>query len=278
MDDITDLTTLSGTGLTRRPSSKKSDVALLGKIIGTYIAPVQISHDYRARWEVTVCPVGVCRLGDGAVEASLRYLDHAKSIHASWLRCYAQIEATHLALSQMLMASDRVDPLTASRLITALFAALGKKKSEQENALLLAATVDMFSPLDASVGIATGLWSPINTHPFVLAVAIKALIAKAVFTSPAELRAEIKHVTTAIERAAWAMESIGEMIWRADEIVFAGDRAAWDSNYAGVSSNVARAMRDNLVEEDPFTDDDGTEIPPTARWAALDALANGAPE
>jgi len=274
MDDITDLATLAG-GKSLTTSSTKNGVALLGDVIGKYIAPVQIAHDYRARWEATVCPIGVgraqCEIEQGLSPARLA---GAKSIHAPWLRCYAQIEATHIALSQMLMGFDRVDPLTASRMVSVLFAALGKKKTDTENALLLAATVDMFSPLDESVAIATGLWEPLNQHPLIVALAIKALIAKSVFTSASELRAEMKRVVNAIGRAAWAMEYIATTIWEADEAVFLGDRAAWDAHYASVGADVAAVMRDNLVEEDAYTDDDDNEIAASPRWLALDALAS----
>ena len=220
-----------------------------------------------------MCPIGVGRLGEGEID--LRYLGGAKSIHASWLRCYAQIEATQWALWEMLSSPERVDEATAMRMVSVLFAVLAKKKSEDENAMLLGATVDMLSPRDASVSMLMGVWEPINAHPFVLAVAIKKLIATAKFTSASELRDAMKEVCRTIGNSAWAMEYIGNMIWRADAIVFAGDRAAWNANYAKVDSRVARAMLDDLIGEGPDDYDDeelGPTSPPSPRWLALNAL------
>lgn len=272
MDDIT-IPPPGSKNLTRPTSSRKNGVAVLGEIMGNYIAPLQISRRYRGQWEASRGPIGLVCLGDDALETPLRFLGVAKGIHDRWLRHYAEIEATHRALTRMLMGSERVDAATATRMVSVLFAALGMKKSDAENAMLLAATVDMLSPLDACVGAATGLWEPINQHPFILAVAIKRLIATAKFTSAAELRAEMKNACNTVGHAAWAMEYIAELIWRADEIVFIGDRAAWDANYASVSSSVALAMRDDLINEEPYIDDDDNDIPPSERWRALDALA-----
>jgi len=270
-----DLTILPGRNLTR-PAKETNSVALLAEIMGRYIAPLQASRDFRAQWQASGLSIGSMVFGEGAIETSpLRYLAEAKRIHAGWLRHYSEIEAAHSALTEILMGFERVDPLTATRMVAVLLAALGKKKSDEETGLLLAATTDMLSPLDAAVAITTKLWEPVNAHPFVLAVAIKALIAKAVFTSASELREEMGRVSRNIALAASAMSYLAETIGRADEIVFVGDRATWSTNYADVDSGVAAAMRDSLIREAPDIDDDGSEIPPSDRWRALDEKAGG---
>ena len=262
-----EITTIGRKNLTTQRTSSKNGVAVLGEIMAKHIAPLQRSHHFRILWQTAGDTIGTVCLGEGEIGSPPHYLGKAKEIHAGWLRHYAKVKATNTALSRILMSRERVDTATALRMVSVLFAALGKKKSDEENALLMAATVDMLSPLEACVGIATGLWELINQHPFILAVAIKRLIATAKFTSAAELREEMKTATGKVGYARWVTEYIGGMIERADEIVFLGDRAAWEANHASVSGKVALAMRDSL-----FEDGGDDEFPPSPRWQALNAL------
>jgi hypothetical protein len=157
-------------------------------------------------------------------------------------------------------------------MLSVLFAALGKKKGD-EGAMLLVACADMFSATNEAIGHATGLWKPISRHPLVLALAIKKLIATAVFTSCAELREAMNEVRGTLEMRKWAMEYIVDLIERADEIVFVGDRAAWDAAYADVGSDVVKAMLGWVeMQESPYTDDDDVDHPGSPRWAALNAI------
>src|SRR5262245_17351644 len=104
--------------------------------------------------------------------------------------------------------------------------------------------------------MATGLWKPLDKHPLILAIAIKQLVASAVFTSPAELRAAMTRVRERLETLLWAMQYLGDIIERADKLVFVGDRAAWGVAYADIPSEVIAEMQQfGCIGEDGGNDE-----------------------
>jgi hypothetical protein len=187
----------------------------------------------------------------------------------------AEITAASAALVGICGSLSTVSQPVAIKMLSVLFGALSKRKadaSDENAAMLLAATADMFDPVSRSIGATTGLWKSIPAHPVVLALAIKQMLAKQVFQpAPAE-------VLEAMERArerigylmGWTLQAL-QLACRADAIVFEFDRPAWDATYTGIGSEVAQAILDQLDGEAPGEDDDGP-VPGSPRWLALDAL------
>jgi hypothetical protein len=260
-----------GTGLARPTSTLISDT------MAEFVGPLQVIEKFRQEWCRSGRNIGAVCLGEGDIEP-LRFIDEAKRIHSRWLRHFAAIRAAYGALFEVLVLPNRqIDHPTALRMLTVLFSALGKRKTDDENAALLLASADMFSTLDESIGGLTGLWKPIDRHPLILAIAIKQLIATAVFTSAAELREAMAKVRKTLETHAWAMKYLGGIIERADRIVFAGDRAAWRAAYADIDAEVVALMQG--VDDEGGDDDDGNVSPPgnstiapSPRWLALGEL------
>jgi hypothetical protein len=58
-----------------------------------------------------------------------------------------------------------------------------------------------------------------------------------------------------------------ELLTKADEIIFAFDRPAWDAAYAEVNSKIPLVMQAQLFDEESYEDSEATP-----RWQALDDL------
>src|SRR5205823_9619507 len=133
---------------------------LINDTLTELVAPLQVSESFRKEWNaVSGHTIGSVCLGDDDEPFKPWFLGNAKRIHGRWLRHYVEIRATHSALFEILvLPNKRLDHPTTVRMLSVLFAALGKKKSDDENATLLLACADMFSSIDESIGGATGLW------------------------------------------------------------------------------------------------------------------------
>jgi hypothetical protein len=137
--------------------------------------------------------------------------------------------------------------------------------------MLLASCADLFDPVNEIIGGTTGLWNRVSRHPAVLALAIKTLVRTSVFTpSPAELLAALKEAESKLGKLVHYTDQWLDTMRRADAIVFAFDRAAWDAAYAKVRSSVALAMLPS--NEEPDEDEDGNAIAASPRWQALHEL------
>ena len=114
----------------------------------------------------------------------------------------------------------------------------------------------------------------VPTHPLVLALAIKQLMAEKTFEpAESELRAALEKVEQRLTLHRSYLSGWLGRLERADEIVFTFDRPAWDRAYANVHSDVPRQMRARLFEDGPGEpNEDGNEIPPSPRWQALNDL------
>jgi hypothetical protein len=166
---------------------------------------------------------------------------------------------------------DEIGFAAAQKMLSVLFATLGKRKADDESsAMMLAACADMFSPASNMISEMIGV-KPVSKHPVILALAIKKLLGASVFApSPAELRAAMAEVKSAISlREAWLCQFLNWM-QRADRLVFEFDRPAWEAAYAQLDGSVARAMLRGLIEGP------GEDAAPSPRWQALNTIAKQA--
>jgi hypothetical protein len=276
---------MPGKGIARRSSKGDAARVVIRETLAEFLGPLASAKDYATRWEATAGTIsGKVWLGDGPIEPLVPHLlETAKRVHGEWLRHYADIVQLGRVLLNILMGPKPIDEESAMQMMLRLFASLGKRKSDPENAKLLNASVDMLSPLNQQMGSVTGLWEPINTHRLIVALAVEKIIATEKFTSTAELREAMEEATRAV---GFYYRDIGEItaaIERADAIVFLGDQAAWNAAYEQVDDKVIAAMQRHLkYKEDPYLDDDGVDQPGTPRWSALTAIVEskklGAPE
>jgi hypothetical protein len=195
-----------------------------------------------------------------------RFLDRAKIVHGRLLPHARKVEEAEAMLLDVIAPYH--NPITyslATKMLAVLFGALSKRKADDadENAnTLLMACADMFNPVNDAIGDSTGLWKPPPKHPLCLALAIKALLAKSVFSpSPSELRLTLQDV---LKRMNYKLEPLSRFLSalrRADRILFKFDRDAWTKAYADVRSNVVLVM---------LGDDEGDES--SGHWQALNQL------
>jgi hypothetical protein len=134
-----------------------------------------------------------------------------------------------------------------------LFATLSKRKVDDDNAaMLLASCADLFNPMNDTIGSPSRLWKPVSKHPVVLALAVKRLIATSKFMpAPSELRDTMELVVEKLSSLGACTQMFIEAVEKADAIVFAFDRPAWNASYARVSSQVPLAMQGRLQDEEP---------------------------
>ena len=254
-------------------SAAKTGLAEISRTLSTFAPPLQTAADCQDDWQREGRSIGIKIFADEIVDPTPRVLQEAKNIHARWLRRYPDLCAARSALSRVLWPiQDRIDHASALRMLAQLFAALGLKKNDAENAMLLASAADIFSPLDGLIGGATRLWAPVSGHPLILALAIKKIIATAKFTSCAELREAMDEARHAISLRSWAVDYLENIVHRTDEILFDHDRATWEAHYSNVASAVPELMLPGSEGPGYYEDDDETPIPPSPRWTALDNI------
>ena len=234
MDEIIEM---SGKSLTTRPASKDG-LALINEPIAAFVHPLQMAKHCEEEFRRSCRDIGQ----DYLPFVQRNYLELANKLHGHWLHAYADIYAAHSTLFKMLVLPPEqpLDRGDAVRMLSTLFAALGKKKKDDEGATLLLACADMFSPLNEVVGDVTDLWEPISRHPLILALAIKKIIADSVFTSAAELRKAMIKVQRKIELRARTLKYLLDLTSRAARDVQAEVRSATLRGAgAGVEQRVA---------------------------------------
>jgi hypothetical protein len=262
---------MTGKGVARRPVAKGTGLTLINDTLADFVEPLRIADECRRQLQQGIEQGGFysylgCERG---LEA--KFLDRAKIIHGRLLRNIAQVQAAYSALLQVVIPPWR-NPLThaqATAMLGVLFGTLSKTKADDENsAMLLASCADLFNPTNDIIGTTTGLWKPISKHPLVLALAIKQLIATSVFKpSPSELRDAMKLALSKLDALGGYSGQWLELLTKADEIIFAFDRPAWDAAYAEVNSKIPLAMQAQLFDEESYEDSEATP-----RWQALDDL------
>jgi hypothetical protein len=265
--------TKTGSRMPAKGGRDSGGVALIDATLTEHGVMLELIHQYVGDWASDGGHVGADEFDPQVPQK----LERAKHVHRRWLRDYARIRTLDVALDQILiLPRNRVDQGTAVRMITVLFSALGKKKSSEEDATLLSAAADMFSPISDTIANATGLWEPISKHPLILAIAIKKLIATAKFTSAAELREAMEEVRRTLEKLSFRIDQIRETIERADAIVFETDREAWAAAYRDVDISTVERMLARLFHERPLEEnDEGPAVEASPRWAALNEMLVG---
>jgi hypothetical protein len=222
---------------TNKPKPAAVGLALINDILDADV--VQALSDAKQMTEVVQEAPTVCYY-DGRIGET--WLDNARPLHARWLKAALRAETAADLLYDVAFPRSPITPAEAGAMLRYLFAAKGKKRGDEARAKL-ASCIEIFSDRSNALGEATGLWKSVPRHRLVLALAIKQLMAKALYEpEECELRealATVKQRLSTLGR--WASE------WRqrlkcVDQTVFRFDRPAWDAAYAAVDSNVVLAM------------------------------------
>jgi hypothetical protein len=199
-----------------------------------------------------------------------------KALHRSWLPNIVHAVAARDLLVEItgcIPGGRRITvrPADASAMLHYLFGVMGRRRSGEAAAKLMAC-IDIFSPESNLLGPALGMWEEAPTHPVILAIAIKQLMAAKTFEpAESELREALGKVRERLFMlGGWAGKWL-EKLDQCDATLFERDRAAWDAAYANVSVEVVRQMQER-GDEGPCEDDDGNPTPPSPRWQALDDL------
>jgi hypothetical protein len=185
----------------------------------------------------------------------------------------ALVSATRKALFPVvhpnMIAAPTINRAIAVQMLTVLFGSVGKAKGT-EGETLLDACLQMFAPGADAVGETTGLWRPVSRHPLILALAVRTLINNAVFTSSKELRDAMQEAHSSIRSLFDDTDRWLKLLKTSDRLVFEFDRDAWNLAYRDVGPDVVREMQER--EEEGYEDDDGEDVPPSPRWAALESM------
>jgi hypothetical protein len=258
------LVKMPGKGLAS--SAPKGDgLVAMNQALECFAPALAISNRYSLQWGASICTIGV-----GDVPG--RSVDVARKIHRGFLAALAEMDRARETLRQVTRGDPPVEHMTALAMLRVLFVAIGKRKSDEESALLLAAAADMFHPVNDVLGFFTGE-DAINRHPLVLAIAVKRLIATEKWTSCAELREAMAKEAKFISRDVWHLEYMAAAIGRADDMLFEKDRATWDETHVRVDAAIERLMLSELEDlESPYVDDDDVSQPGSPRWQALDEM------
>jgi hypothetical protein len=239
------------------PAAKAAALAPLNEALGSVPRAMSVANTCRRLMEHAL-PIEHAARHVGRAKAVLEHLPHVPG---------AVLAHSCLLDVQITGPGHEVTFDAAGAMLSVLFGALSKRKADENAAMLMAACADMFDPLNRELGEVTGLWAPVCNHPAVLAIAIKTMLAKSVFTpSPSELRETMAEVKGRIDVHAYWLGEFLSWIETADGIVFEFDRPAWDLVYATLDGGAAHAMR-NWLGEGP-----GDDEPATPRWQALDAI------
>ena len=246
------------TRATSKPNPATFGLALMNGIFNADVMQA-LSDAKRLSEEAWQAP-RLCYHNGGIGEA---WLAAARPLHARWLNAAPRAAAAFRLLLDIHFELAPISQAEASAMLRFLFAAKGRKRGD-EAAAKLAACIDMFTPASNALAEAMGLWKPVPRHPLVLALAIKALMAKRLHEpEECELREELATVRQRLDKRCARVGEWQQTLAYADETVFAFDRAAWDAAYATADSAVVLAMLTAI-------DDDGN--PATPRYAALKAL------
>ncbi|WP_354130425.1 MULTISPECIES: hypothetical protein [unclassified Bradyrhizobium] len=195
-------------------------------------------------------------------------LPAAKANHAKMLQRAALVRQAHVALLAVayphIVRTPTITPEIALAMVSVLFRGVGRAKGVEANALI-ASCVAMFNPHCDIVGGATELWTPVSSHPVVLALAVQKLQFNTVFTSTAELRSAMQEARSSVVWLVQAAERWLDLLRNSDRVLFEHDRAAWDLAYANMGADAVGAM-----QEAADAAYEGVDDPP--RWHALEAL------
>jgi hypothetical protein len=271
-----DITMIAPGGALARPKKAKpaaaAGVALINAALSLAVVQAMVNADYFRRamqngGDSTYLgsdlePIAICG----------RFVDRAMPLLREWLPDLARAVAVRKVLFGILYHPPELSSADATAMLHYLFGAMGKRRGDEAAAKLIACC-DVFSPTSNALGEALGLWKPVPSHPVILAIAIKQLMAAQTF-EPAE--AELREALAKVHERMYVTEGYVEQwlakIDRADELAFTFDRPAWDAAYASVDCKVVAAMqarRELFGEWEGGEDEDGNVVPPSPRWQAL---------
>jgi hypothetical protein len=278
-----DITVIAAGGALARSKKAKSSatagLALINEVLSPDVVQAMVDADRFRRW---IQDDHTYLGSDGACteirDDHARFVDRATPLLRRWLPDIARAVAVDDVLFRILHhPPDLLSSADATAMLNYLFGAMGKRRNDEAAAKLIACC-DVFSPTSNALGEALGLWKAAPTHPVILAITIKRLMAEKTF-EPAE--AELREALGKVQERLYVQEAYVQQwlarIDRADEMVFRFDRPAWDAAYATASSAAPLAMQSRLFGEEPGEeeDDDGNVQPPSPRWAALNDLIEG---
>jgi hypothetical protein len=119
-------------------SSRKGDgLVAMNQALEDFAPALAISKRYCLQWEASICTIGI--IGEP------RSVDTARKIHHGFLPALVEMDRTCKTLLDVMSGHPPVDRATALSMLNVLFAAIGKRKSDEESTLLLAAAANGFA-------------------------------------------------------------------------------------------------------------------------------------
>jgi hypothetical protein len=141
-----------------------------------------------------------------------------------WLEQFADADLAAGALERISWAG--IDRNLAIDMLTTLYRSLGAKPDDGS----LAAAIDMFE--SDALGVASGLWRPMNVTPAMLALACRSLINTCIFPpKPAELRNACREADRAIGYACAAATNFREQVVEVDALLLMQAHDDWERPY-----------------------------------------------
>jgi hypothetical protein len=172
----------------------------------------------------------------------------ARIVRAQLLPAFDQIYFAARALSDMLSDNprQRITKPDAAQALGFLFAAL-RQNDKGDAASLLAACTEMLTQSDPALASVIGV-KPLPQHPAVLALAIRRIIATAIFPpQPSEVRKAMLEVRDKILLLQTDVRPVLALARAAERIAFKNDRDAWAAPYT--SGAVPSAVAGYLVDD-----------------------------
>jgi len=242
----------AGKNLARRKQGAGGGMTVINETFTEYIDAITIANRWSQETEYPKAGTGLPTLVyvDGSEQIPSLF-DALKRTHARLLPDCARANFASDQLLQMLVLPPDI-PVSydmAMEMLGVLYGALSKRKKD-EDATAMMACADLFNPIDSILGESTGLWQPVPKHPLILALAVKARIAKSPFVSPSELREEMIAVQKKLRLLFNGLERSLEWLRKADRYLFDHDRAAWEAAYTRVGTALYMPPPGEWDEED----------------------------
>jgi hypothetical protein len=138
-------------------------------------------------------------------------------------------------LFPVLMWADQgnVEPEEALCMLSVLYGTLNKSRTDDNNSQMkLASCAELFDPIHDRIGLSTGLWKSVPRHPIFLALGIKSLIARGVFSpEPSEVAEEVRRARERLCVEYHYTEQALERLQQADAILLKFAPDEWERPY-----------------------------------------------
>jgi hypothetical protein len=234
----------AGKNLARRKQAATGGMTVINDALTEYIDAITIADRWSQESEYPKVAAELPTLvGVRGSERTPTVFDALKRTHARLLPDCARATFGHLKLVEIMIMPPKIPVSydTAIEMLGVLYGALSKRKKD-EDATAMMACAELFNPIDSILGESTGLWESVPKHPLILALAVKARIAKSPFVSPSELRTEMITVWNKLGLLFNGLDRSLEWLRKADRHLFDHDRAAWEVAYTRVGSDVPLHM------------------------------------